>query len=75
MNNKPSVLVTRELPKAVEARLTRDYDARLNHDDKIYTSDEIIELATDVTAIIPCHTEKLTAEVIRRLPDSVKSDL
>ena len=73
MNNKPIVLVTRELPKAVEARLARDYDARLNHNDKIYTSDEIIELAADAAAIIPCHTEKLTAEVIQRLPDSLKA--
>jgi lactate dehydrogenase-like 2-hydroxyacid dehydrogenase len=73
MNNKPIVLVTRELPKAVEARLARDYDARLNHNDKIYTSEEIIELAAGATAIIPCHTEKLTADVIQRLPDSVKA--
>ena len=73
MNKKPIVLVTRELPKAVETRLTRDYDARLNHNDKIYSSDEIIELAADATAIIPCHTEKLSAEVIKRLPDSVKA--
>ncbi len=73
MNNKPIVLVTRGLPKAVEARLARDYDARLNHNDNIYTSEEIIELAAGATAIIPCHTEKLTADVIQRLPDSVKA--
>ena len=73
MNDNPIVLVTRELPKAVEARLARDYDARLNHNDRIYTSDEIIELSANATAIIPCHTEKLTAEVIQRLPDSVKA--
>lgn len=73
MTNKHTVLVTRELPKAVEARLSRDYDARLNHDDKIYNSDEIIELTTSATAIIPCHTEKLTADVIQRLPESVKA--
>ncbi|WP_299880568.1 D-glycerate dehydrogenase [uncultured Cocleimonas sp.] len=71
--NKPSVLVTRELPKAVEERLTRDFDARLNADDKIYSSEELIELAAGVTAIIPCHTEKLSAEVIQQLPDTVKA--
>ncbi|GAA0401087.1 D-glycerate dehydrogenase [Cocleimonas flava] len=73
MTNKPIVLVTRELPKAVEERLTRDFDARLNADDKIYSSEELIELAAGVTAIIPCHTEKLSAEVIQQLPDSVKA--
>ncbi len=73
MNRKAIVVVTRKLPEAVEARLTRDYDARLNHSDKIYSSDEIIEFANDATAIIPCHTEKLSADVIQRLPESVKA--
>ncbi len=73
MTNKPTVLVTRKLPASVEARLTQDFDARLNPEDKIYTSNEIIELAVGATAIIPCHTEKLTADVIQQLPDSVKA--
>ncbi|MBI3113588.1 MAG: D-glycerate dehydrogenase, partial [Rhodospirillales bacterium] len=37
MANKPVVLVTRRLPSAVEARLRRDYDARLNPDDRLYS--------------------------------------
>lgn len=73
MSNKAAVLVTRKLPQAVEARLARDYDARFNSEDKVYTSDELIELATGADAIIPCHTEKLTAEVIKRLPESVRA--
>ncbi|MEH6456740.1 MAG: D-glycerate dehydrogenase [Cocleimonas sp.] len=70
---KPIVFVTRKLPDAVEARLSRDYDARLNISDNIYNSDEIIKLSQGATAIIPCHTEKMSAEVIQRLPDSVKA--
>ncbi|MBT3359637.1 MAG: D-glycerate dehydrogenase [Rhodospirillales bacterium] len=69
---KPVVLVTRKLPDAVEARLSRDYDAKLNPDDALYTSDELIERAQGVDAILPCHTEKFTADVIARLPDSVR---
>ncbi|MBL6927764.1 MAG: D-glycerate dehydrogenase [Rhodospirillales bacterium] len=69
---KPVVLVTRKLPDAVEARLSRDYDAKLNPDDALYTSDEIIERAQGADAILPCHTEKFTADVIARLPDSVR---
>lgn len=71
--SKPTVFVTRKLPDDVEARLIRDYDARLNSSDRIYNSDEIIELSQGATVIIPCHTEKMTAEVIQRLPDSVKA--
>jgi len=73
MTNKPTVLVTRKLPTSVEFRLKQDFDARLNLNDTIYSSDEIIELSAGVKAIIPCHTEKLTAEVIQQLPDSVKA--
>jgi len=70
---KPVVLVTRKLPDAVEDRLRRDYDARLNPQDVIYSSDEIIERANDVDAILPCHTEKFSAEVIARLPERVRA--
>lgn len=73
MSKKAVVFVTRKLPQAVEARLARDYDARLNKEDKVYTSEEIIDLAVGADAIIPCHTEKLTAEVIQQLPDSIRA--
>jgi len=73
MSNKPVVLVTRKLPAVVEARLQRDYDARLNNSDQIYSSDQLIELADGADAIVPCHTEKLNADVIACLPDSIRA--
>ena len=69
---KPLVLVTRKLPDAVEARLRRDYQPLLNPEDTHYSSDQIIERARGVNAIIACHTERFTAGVIARLPDSVR---
>lgn len=72
MSDKPVVLVTRKLPDAVEARLERDFTPILNPDDKLYSADELIELAAGVDAILPCHTEKFTAGLIARLPDNVK---
>ncbi len=69
---KPIVLVTRKLPDAVEERLRRDYDPILNPQDTLYSSDEIIERAKGADAILPCHTEQFTAEVIARLPESVR---
>jgi lactate dehydrogenase-like 2-hydroxyacid dehydrogenase len=72
MNTKPTVFVTRKLPDAVEARLRRDYDARLNPDDRLYSRDDIIERARGAQAILPCHTEHFTAEVIERLPADVR---
>jgi lactate dehydrogenase-like 2-hydroxyacid dehydrogenase len=70
---KPVILVTRKLPEAVEERLRRDYQPILNPTDTLYSSDEILKMAEEVDAILPCHTEKFTAEVIERLPDRIKA--
>ena len=72
MGVKPVVLVTRKLPPAVEDRLRRDYQARLNPDDRLYSKDELIENAKGAQAIMPCHTEHLSADVFQRLPAEVK---
>ncbi len=72
MSDKPAVLVGRKLPVAVEMRLQRDYAPILNPDDKLYTADELIALSADVDAILPCHSEHLSADVIERLDDRVK---
>lgn len=72
MADKPTVFVTRKLPEAVEARLQRDYEAILNPDDRLYDADQLVEIAAEADAILPCHSEKLSAEVIARLPERVK---
>jgi len=72
MAKRPTVLVTRKLPEAVEAKLERDYDARLNPDDKALDTDALLRAAEGVDAIMPCHSERFPAEVIARLPSSVK---
>jgi len=73
MGAKPKVIVTRKLPEAVEARLRRDYEPVFNADDHVYSTDELIDLCDGAQALLPCHSEHLAAEVIARLPDSVKA--
>ena len=73
MKDKPTVVVTRKLPRAVEDRLRRDYDPRLNPEDRLLRTDELIDLAQGADAIVPCHTENFSAAVIARLPDSVRA--
>ncbi len=73
MPSKPTVLVTRKLPDAVEARLARDYDAILNPDDKLYTAEQLIEMSAKADAMLPCHSEHLTADVIGKLSDRIKA--
>jgi len=69
---KPIVLVTRKLPDAVEDRLRKDYTPILNPNDVLYSSDEIIKRSRGADAIMPCHTERFNADVIARLPESVR---
>ncbi|HSD35230.1 MAG TPA: D-glycerate dehydrogenase [Alphaproteobacteria bacterium] len=72
MARKPVVLVTRKLPDAVHERLERDYEPRLNLEDRLYTGDDLLRLAEGADALLPCPTDKLTAAVIARLPDSIR---
>jgi len=73
MNKKPVVLVTRKLPESVENKLMQNYEAILNPQDKLYSTEEILQIAKDVDAILPCHTEKFSAETIALLPPRVKA--
>ena len=70
--SRPTVFVTRMLPPAVEARLTRDYDARLNPVDRLYTPDELAARAADADAMLICTSEKITAALVGRLPSRLK---
>ena len=70
---RPVVLVTRRLPDAVEERLRRDYDARLNDDDAAYGADELIVRAEGADAILTFATDAWPADQIGRLPRSVRA--
>ena len=72
MAKKPVVFVTRKVPDAVTARLKRDYEPRLNADDHLPSADEVIKGCQGADALLPCPTDKVTADVINALPDSVK---
>ncbi|MDP9097038.1 MAG: D-glycerate dehydrogenase [Pseudomonadota bacterium] len=70
--SKPILLVTRRLPPAVEARAAAEFDARLNADDSRVTGADILARAAGASAILCCPAEKLDAETIGKLPQSVK---
>jgi lactate dehydrogenase-like 2-hydroxyacid dehydrogenase len=72
MPSKPRVFVTRKLPTAVETRLLRDYQPMLNPSDKLYGADDIIAGAAGCDGLLPCPTDKLTAEVVAQLPASIR---
>jgi lactate dehydrogenase-like 2-hydroxyacid dehydrogenase len=71
--SRPVVFVTRKLPEAVEERLLRDYEPRLNRDDRVYGPDELIEGASGAVAILTCATDPWPGPQIERLPDGVRA--
>lgn len=69
---KPTLLLTRLLPPDVEARAARDYSVRNNPADDIPSAEELIERAQGCDAILTLATERFSAPVIERLPESVR---
>ncbi len=61
MTEKPIVVIGRRLPEAVNARLSRDYQPRFNTDDHVYSGAELLALSRDADALLPCHSETLSA--------------
>jgi len=72
MDAKPVLLITRKLSDNAEARAARDYDVRLNPEDRVYDTDELLAKCEGVDAILPCHSEHFSADIVGRLPDRVK---
>lgn len=72
MAARPVLLITRKLSAEVEARAGRDYDVRLNPDDRVFSREELIGACRDVDAVLPCHSERFDAGVIAALPDRLR---
>src|SRR5215217_5146196 len=72
MISKPTVLVTRKLPHAVEARLERDFAADLNADDHAMLPDELLARAEGCGGLLITPADKFTHAVIAALPRSVR---
>jgi glyoxylate reductase len=69
---KPKVLVTRKLPRTVEDRLTKEFDALLNIEDRPMQAGEIRAAANGRDGLLVTPGEKYTAEVIAGLPPSIR---
>lgn len=72
MSVRPRVLATRLMPEAVETRFHADFDAVSNAEDRPLDSDAVIDAADGCRAIICSPTERMDADTIARLPESVE---
>ena len=68
MNARPKVVVTRRLPDPVEELLRRDFDARLNSDDRPLGPDGLQEALRTADALLCTVTDRLTADVLSADP-------
>lgn len=72
MAEKPVLLITRRLTDAVQARAARDYQVILNDADHVFSREELIARCQDVDAVLPCHSEHFSADVIAELGDRLR---
>ncbi|MGE0117130.1 MAG: 2-hydroxyacid dehydrogenase [Dongiaceae bacterium] len=73
MTDRPAILVTRKLPDAVTARLSRDYRPTLNPDDRRYAAAALVAAAAGHDALLVSPTERMTGEVLAALPRSIRA--
>jgi len=65
---RPSIIVTRRLPRAVERELTARFAARLNADDRQFSPAELIAALQTADALLCTLTDRLDAAVLRSGP-------
>jgi lactate dehydrogenase-like 2-hydroxyacid dehydrogenase len=65
---RPVVVVTRRLPEPVHQALTREFDARLNPDDRPLTVDGLRQALGAADALLTTVTDKVTADVLSAEP-------
>jgi lactate dehydrogenase-like 2-hydroxyacid dehydrogenase len=71
-DRKPRVLATRHFPPDVEARLSANFDAGLNPEDKLYDGPALIKASDGFDGILCAAGDPLNADTIAKLPASVK---
>ena len=61
---KPTVVVTRKLPDAVETRMMELFDARLNTDDRPMTRAQLTEAVAGADVLVPTVTDRIDAAIL-----------
>ncbi len=69
---KPVVVLTRSWTPTAQKEIAERFDARLNPTDRILSPEEIIEQCEGATALCPSGFDAIDADLISKLPESVK---
>ncbi len=71
-NGKPRVFATRLFPPDVETRLSANFDAVLNPQDRLYDGPALVKATAGCDAIMCAAGDALNAETIAALPASIR---
>ena len=66
------ILITRRLLRSCEDKAKEIFNANFNLNDELYSQKKLIEMSTGFDGILSALTDKLDAETINQLPESVK---
>ena len=66
------ILITRRLLRSCEDKAKELFDANFNLNDELYSQKKLIDISAGCDGILSALTDKLDAETINQLPDSVK---
>jgi len=66
------ILITRKLLRTCEDKAKETFEANFNLNDELYSQKKLIELSGGQDGILSSLTDKLDAETINQLPDSIK---
>lgn len=72
MSSKPVLWLPRKVSDATVARARSTYEVILNEADTPGTAEEIIAMSAQADAMMPCHSEHFTAEVVSQLDPRLK---
>ena len=66
------ILITRRLIRESEDKASKLFDAKFNSNDELYSQKKLVEMSKGYDGILSALTDKLDADTINQLPDSIK---
>jgi glyoxylate reductase len=69
---KPLVIVTRQLPDAIETRMRELFDARLNDDDRPMSEVALTKAMREANVLVPTVTDRIDAKLIQGAGEQLK---
>lgn len=72
MSDRPRLWLPRKVSDATIARAKKNYDVILNEADGVSSAEQIIDMSRQVDAMMPCHSEIFSADVVEQLDPRLK---